>query len=212
MTRKERSTRTKKGRPSRLTKGREGSFVVRKKRIRKWLRREWERAKPFIIKNKLIIRAWAIFLFWIGVFAAVLVGLKGQVLDPPLITAVAKSTAFVLNLFGIDAHVEGFTIYSPGFAVEVIPACTGLLPALLFLAAVFAYPCKVKMKIVGIAIGLPTIFVVNLIRMVSLFYVGLYLPKAFEQVHLLVWQPLMILTVVAIWLLWVGRFAHAATR
>ena len=171
----------------------------------------WASVKPFINKNKVIIRAWLIFLLWISIFATLLVT-KGRVIDPPLITAVARSTAFILNLLGTEAWVQGFTIHSSDFSVMVIPACTGLLPTLLFLAAVFAYPCKIKEKALGVAIGIPAIFLINLVRMVSLFYIGLYLPRAFEQVHLLVWQPLMVFAAVALWLLWVGRFTRGVAK
>jgi exosortase H (IPTLxxWG-CTERM-specific) len=180
--------------------------------VKQAIKRLWASTKLFVIRNKVIIRAWAIFLLWIGIFATLLLAMNGQVIDPPLMVAVARSTAFILNFFGTKAWVEGFTIYSPNFSVEVIPACTGLLPTLLFLTAVFAYPCKLKEKALGIGIAIPAIFLVNLVRMVRLFYIGLYLPGVFEQAHLLIWQPLMIFAAVALWLLWVGRFTHAMAR
>ena len=127
----------------------------------------------------------------------------------PLLVAIARVTGFILRVFGMEAHVSGTTIIAPLFSVEAIAACSGIFAYVLFVAAVFAYPCKLKEKAIGVGVGVPTIFVVNLVRMVSLFYIGAYLPQFFEPAHLLLWQALMIVTAVLIWLFWAQKMVHA---
>ena len=79
---------------------------------------------------------------------------------------------------------------------------------IILLCAVFSYPCKIKGKLLGIAIGMPALFLLNLIRMVTLFYIGTFLPGFFETTHILVWQSLMILAVIAIWFIWAEKVVH----
>jgi len=168
----------------------------------------WAKAKPFIVKNQIIIKSWAIFAGAILGFILTLPVYHGLIRDvlPPLI---AKLTGFLVSLFGTEAVVSGITVSSATFSVEIISACTGVFPTIIFISAVLAYPCKLKGKLIGIGLGIPTIFLVNLVRMVSLFYVGVYLPQIFEATHLLFWQSLMIIAAVLLWLFWVQMFTHA---
>jgi len=167
----------------------------------------WTRAKPFIIKKRIIIRSLAIFVGTILVFIPALPVYRGF-LCGSLLVAIARATGFILRVFGTAAHVSGTTIISPVFSVEVIVSCSGIFAYILFVAAVLAYPCKLKEKAIGIGLGVPIIFAVNLARIVSLFYIGAYLPQFFEPAHLLFWQALMIVTVVLVWLFWAQRFTH----
>ncbi|MCK4392911.1 exosortase H [Candidatus Bipolaricaulota bacterium] len=213
---KKRLERQKKGTP-RSSEGRGRSLKSRQveERVRitvrvlnRWAKRGWAWAEPFIVRNQIIIKSWAIFVGAILGFILTLpiyYGFFSRLL-PPLI---AKSTGFIVSIFGTEAQVSGTLIISPLFSVKVIPACSGIFPTILFISAVLAYPCKLKEKFIGILLGIPAIFLVNLIRMVSLFYVGAYLPQIFEATHLLFWQSLMIIAAVFLWLLWAQRFTHA---
>ncbi len=168
----------------------------------------WRKAKPFIIGNRIIIRSLAIFVGVILAFILALPVCRGF-LYGPLLVAIARVTGFILKMFGMEAHVSGTTIIAPVFSMEVIAACSGIFAYVLFVAAVFAYPCTPKEKAIGIGLGVPMIFVVNLVRMVSLFYIGAYLPQFFEPAHLLFWQALMIISAVLVWLFWAQKMVHA---
>ena len=45
--------------------------------------------------------------------------------------------------------------------------------------------------------------VVNLVRIVSLFLVGVYFPKAFDWMHVEVWSAIFILLAIVLWTLWI---------
>ncbi|MCZ7625613.1 MAG: hypothetical protein M5R38_07025 [Candidatus Methylomirabilis sp.] len=49
----------------------------------------------------------------------------------------------------------------------------------------------------------------NLIRVVSLMYIGRYFPSFFETAHLLIWQSVIIFCALLIWLYWTVRFVSA---
>jgi len=45
----------------------------------------------------------------------------------------------------------------------------------------------------------------NVVRVISLFYIGQWNREAFEWAHQYVWQALIMLDVLIVWLIWVRR-------
>lgn len=117
----------------------------------------------------------------------------------------AQLLASTLSLLGTSSSVESTIVRSRFFSLEIIFECTAILPIVLFLAAVAATPTRTSARLLALAWGIPTIMLFNLVRLVSLVYIGRLAPKAFETAHLLVWQPLTILFALALWLLWLER-------
>ena len=171
------------------------------------------RLREFARRNRAIIRAYLVFFGAILLFATGLFIMSVKGLFSPTLTALyARATGLVLNLFGAGVRVSGSLISGPRYTMEVIPGCTDLYITPIFLAAVIAYPSRLRAKLLGIGLGLPAIYLLNLVRLTSLFYIGLYLPRFADRAHLLVWQSLMIILTLLLWLLWVERFAHAPQK
>jgi len=164
--------------------------------------------RAVLARHRAVWRAWAVFVFWIALFSALAVLGAASWLEPRLIALVAKLTAAALTAVGKPAQAGGAYVYGPGLTFEIIPACTALQPMLLVLAAVFAYPCRWRDKLLGAAVGVGGLFLVNLLRLVSLYFIGLWWPSRFEQMHILLWQPLVMLAAVALWLFWVLELAR----
>lgn len=122
----------------------------------------------------------------------------------------ARVTGAVLNVLGERAAVEGNTVQSERFGISVVAACTGLFITGLFVVAVIAYPTRPLSGLLGVGIGIAGIYVLNVVRLVSLYYVGVHFPGILDTVHLLVWQSLMIAFAVLLWLLWAGSRRHAS--
>jgi exosortase H (IPTLxxWG-CTERM-specific) len=122
--------------------------------------------------------------------------------------ATAAMLAGALWLLGAGGQTVGTIVTSKVFSAEIITECTAIFPIMIFLAAVIAYPSRWKQKLWGIVLGVPAIVFVNLIRLVSLFYIGYWFPSVFETAHLLVWQSLIIFFAVLFWLVWVELFVH----
>jgi len=117
----------------------------------------------------------------------------------------AVVTSVLLNALGNATVVRDADILSSSFGISVVTACTGLFVTGLFLAAVAAFPASWRAKLAGAGIGLAALFAVNVIRLASLYYVGMYWRSALEPIHQLVWQSLVIAFAVSLWLLWAGR-------
>ena len=155
------------------------------------------------------------------VFAVLLVGLLAAELTPPLQKAVvapwtdllARSSVALVTLF--DPHVAAFgkVIRSTanGFAISIEAGCNGVEAAIVLIAAMLAFPAPWKHRAVGILAGLLAIQVLNVLRVISLFYLGQWDARAFEWAHLYVWQALIMLDVVVVWLLWIRTLPPAST-
>jgi len=106
-----------------------------------------------------------------------------------------------------DPHVASFgkvlQSTTNGFAISIEAGCNGIEAALILVAAMLAFPAPWKHRAVGIAAGMVAIQVLNIARVVSLFYLGQWSLRAFEWAHLYLWQALIMLDVLIVWLLWI---------
>ncbi len=143
----------------------------------------------------------AVFLFY-----------RNEVLGPilaPLAAGTARLVLALLDLLGIDAVREGAIITHPdGFAYEIAYICTGFLPVATFMVCVLAYPAAWRTKWVGMLIAVPILWAINLLRLVSLFYIGVHFPAAFAWVHEVAWEGLLAATFISLWLGWMNWSAR----
>lgn len=116
--------------------------------------------------------------------------------------ASAAVAAGVLRVMGEQTRCEGLAILSPRFALEVRRGCEAIEPAALFIAAVLAFPASWRQRVFGIVIGVAVIYLLNLIRIITLYYAGVHVPAMFETLHLEVWQTFFIISTLALWLAW----------
>lgn len=144
-------------------------------------------------------------------FAAYLVALfafeltpPGQALVKPWTELVASAASGLIGAFDGDAISQGILLYSrsTGFAITIEAGCNGVEAMLVLLAGVLAYPAPWRFKLAGLAIGAVAIQALNLARIVSLFYLGQWDRDWFEWAHLYVWQSLIMLDAMIVWLLW----------
>jgi len=166
------------------------------------------RSKGTYFKRRQVWKAATIFLGGTGICLFIISWLLGGTADG-LNSFTAASTGAILNVFGTRAMVNGSLISSPDFGMRIILECTGLVPLAILLPAIIAYPSTVKQKLIGVGIGIVGIYLVNLVRTVSLFYVGAYFPNFLDTAHFLVWQSLIMLLAIILWLLWVQKVVRA---
>jgi exosortase/archaeosortase family protein len=128
----------------------------------------------------------------------------GAVLSP-LATITAQATLVLLQLLGIEAVQVASQIHHPGgFAYEVYYGCTGILPAAFLTVAILAYPATRSRKAVGLALGVPILISLNLMRLVHLYCVGVNSPTTFDFAHDYIWRWLLILATFGIWFGWMN--------
>lgn len=149
-------------------------------------------------------------LFLVLFFAATAPKPMNDVFVEPFTTGVAKVGGFTAGLLGEDTRMIGTAIVSPRFAVNVRTGCNGLETIYIFFAGVLAFPAPWSRKLWGLVLGFLAIQVLNNVRIVSLFYIGVYFPQHFEDSHIVIWQAIVILFGVALFLLWADRYARPA--
>jgi exosortase H (IPTLxxWG-CTERM-specific) len=154
-------------------------------------------------------------LTFIGVFVVLLGGgftlisLKpvNDAVIEPFTAGIAKVSGATLNLLGQNVKMSGVQIRNEKFGVSIRNGCNGVETMIIFLAAVFAFPAPWKARFLGLAIGIVAIQAVNLVRVVALFMTGAYFPKFFDSSHTVIWQTIVILFGVLLWIFWANRFA-----
>jgi exosortase H (IPTLxxWG-CTERM-specific) len=130
----------------------------------------------------------------------------------PFTGAIARLSAWVLELIGQEIRIEGTRVYGKTFAVDIENGCNGVEALIIFLAATLSFPASWKARLTGLAIGTLGIQLVNLIRVVALFLTGAYFPTFFDSSHTVVWQTVVILFAVLLWIFWAQRYAVPRAR
>lgn len=125
-----------------------------------------------------------------------------------LMVVTADVTGLFLKIFGMSVNVSGRVVSLSNFSMEVIGECTGLYEMLIFLAAMIAYPASYRKKLIGAGMGIPLLYVINIIRMIFIAIIGNWSPKTFDFMHLYFWQVAMILIIVSVWVLWIEKVVH----
>jgi len=157
------------------------------------------------------LRAWLWFLVSLSVLMGVLVWAR-PFTDSKLTAWLASASAMLLRMAGIEATVHGTTLNTSVGALEIVRECTGVYPMALYIAAVLAVPTSWSRKLLGIGLGFVAIQLANIVRIISLLFFRRWWPEAFETVHLVVWQSLMVFWIVLFWILWATAIAGKQRR
>ena len=154
------------------------------------------------------------FLIFLGI-QAVLFGVEmlntvQAAVVQPWTGLVAQASAAIVHLFDPSVISYGRVLQSAktGFGVSIEPGCNGVEATIVLVAAMLAFPSSWKMKAWGIGLGFIAVQAVNLLRVVTLFFLGQWNFKVFEFAHLYMWQALIMLDVLVVWLLWMRVVAR----
>lgn len=171
--------------------------------------RKREQLVGFLSANSKVFRFLAIFALAFGTcyfLFGIAPGVKAGFITP-YTHFLARAVAVVINLFGAGATAGDAQVTSPRFSISIATGCDGVEASSLFFAGVIAFPTPWRAKVIGFALGIPAIHAINLLRLVGLYYAGVYLPSVFEELHVYVAQTIVILLSTGILFLWLERFA-----
>lgn len=115
----------------------------------------------------------------------------------------------LLGFLGEASVIEGATFRSHGEAIITVePGCTGFDYSWFLVAAIAAFPAPILGKVIGIAAGVSALLALNILRVSSLYWIGVHRPEHFAFVHEQLWAVLLNLTTVSLmvaWIMWVNR-------
>lgn len=149
---------------------------------------------------------------FIGIFILVLLALFGlEMLESVHASIVEPFTGFIATLSAwlITPFDDSVIAYgrvlrdgTSGFAVSIEAGCNGVEATIVLVAAVLAFPATWVQRMQAITLGFLAIQVANLIRIISLFYVGQWDIDIFNWVHLYLWPVLIMLDVLVVFILY----------
>lgn len=150
------------------------------------------------------------FLLLFLIAQAVLFGV--EILQPvqqavilPWTGLLADISGWLMSFFDGNVQTYGKVIRSEvnGFAVSIEPGCNGVEAMIVLLAAILAFPAPWVHKLKGLFWGFIAIQGLNLLRIISLFYLGQWSTELFDWAHLYIWQALIMLDALIVFLIWI---------
>jgi exosortase H (IPTLxxWG-CTERM-specific) len=152
-----------------------------------------------------MLRFKLLFITILGVlfYAELLQPVDAHVIAP-FTAAIAKVCVWLVGLFDPHAIAYGKILQSTsnGFAISIERGCNGVEAVIILVSAMLAFPAPWKHKLVGIGIGFAAIQLLNLVRIISLFYLGQWNRTWFDWFHLYLWQALIVLDALVVFLVW----------
>ena len=173
------------------------------------LSRSFARLAQQLREHRTVVRFCLLFGVYSVVAFSALYALQDVVVEP-FTRTIAWATYKLMRAFGSDAWINGIEVGMKSFGVQIRNNCNAIYEMGLYSAAVLAYPASARSRTTGILFGVVVLYVVNLIRVLSLVYLGYFMPGSFEAAHVYVWQVLFLLVTGALWLGWIGRVHQIA--
>lgn len=160
----------------------------------------------------------AFCLIFAGLFAFELAPLGQALLVTPWTAALAKLAAHVLVPLDGNIAAYGNVLVNPrnGLGISIMPGCNAVEASMILIAAMLAFPAPWRHKLLGILAGVVAVQAVNTLRIVSLYCLLQWRQDVFEFAHHYLWQALIMLDVLVVWLVWIramprpARPAHGA--
>jgi len=111
------------------------------------------------------------------------------------------ANAILLGL-GQPTHVSEVMIQSPQFTMAIRRGCDAVEPTWLLCAAMISFPAPLLHKLWGIVAAIILLQILNLIRIVTLYWIGIHLPSFFNSAHVELWPTAFIVIAIVIFVSW----------
>lgn len=124
----------------------------------------------------------------------------------PMIEMTAEVTGALSNVTGVPATVIGNQVFLASRVLRIDLDCTGLSILLVYSALVLAYPLSVRTRLLSLAVGVPTLIVANVIRLLAVAQLsGPLEDRAFFFAHDYLFKVYMVAVVIALWAFYLSR-------
>ena len=156
------------------------------------------RRSHFELRFALTFAAVAALLFAIYAFPFELFGARRDWLHGYL-AAYARLAGGVLGLFERGLRVDD-TFIQGRFSMQIVRNCDAADVNILFISALVAFPAPLKAKAPLLLAGLCVLVAANVLRICTLYFVGVYLPDRFKLIHEEVWPLLLVMLTAGVFL------------
>ena len=122
----------------------------------------------------------------------------------PFTTGLATVSAAIIIPFDDNVISSGRVLRDAvgGFAVSIESGCNGVEATIVLIAGVLAFPASHGKKLLAMGLGFVAIQALNIVRIISLFYLGQWNYTIFEWFHLYLWPVLIMLDVLIVFALY----------
>lgn len=176
------------------------------------------RARIWFRSNRTDLRFLLVFgSVMVVYYVATTTALSKESFFPWYLQKTAQISGAVMHATGYGGlTVDGNVMSSPNGSITVERGCDAIAPTALFVSAVLASPTPFLLKLPAVLGGMFVLMVLNVLRIITLFLTRMHWPKAFDIMHVDVWQVMFILFAILLWALWASwttkrmqRPAHA---
>lgn len=139
-------------------------------------------------------------------------------IDYDFICIIINSCEVVLHWFGYDTFKRLGDTDFPGIGIDgsggvwVGASCNALTLFFLFAVFIFAYPGHQKSKIWFIPLGILSIHILNILRVVALSMISFYKNEYLEFNHTYTFTFIIYCYIFGLWMLWVNKFSNKGTN
>jgi exosortase H (IPTLxxWG-CTERM-specific) len=122
----------------------------------------------------------------------------------PFTGMLASLSAAIILPFdsSVVAYGKVLQFKDTGFAVSIESGCNGVEATIVLIAAIIAFPAGWRARLMAIGLGFLAIQVMNLTRIISLFYLGNWNMEFFSWIHLYLWPALIMLDVLIVFVVY----------
>jgi len=168
------------------------------------------RQRLFIGSHRDLFRVSAALVLWLSVLLSIVS--QPWVIET-FVNRIALGLSYflfsLLQLLGNEIERVGVIIRSDALSMEINHKCTAVYQVAVYCAGVLAYRTRLRNKAVGLFWGICVISIANILRIVAIFYVGVYTPGWIPFVHNVLGEAFMIVLILITWFLWARRIAGA---
>ena len=132
-------------------------------------------------------------------YYAVVLGSSGLAL---YLEALAGVSSALVRAFDPDVMTYGSQLGSGFFVVDIAPECDAIQLCAMLTSAILAFPVPLRSRLLGIAVSLVLLQLVNFARITSLYYIGGTHLKHFDDAHKVWWPAFLIAFTVSLWIGW----------
>ena len=122
----------------------------------------------------------------------------------PFTSLLAHLSAVLILPFdnAVVAYGKVLQFKDSGFAVSIEAGCNGVEATIVLIAAICAFPASWRARLTAIGLGFLAIQVINIVRIISLFYLGNWNLEYFSWIHLYLWPALIMLDVLVVFIVY----------
>jgi exosortase/archaeosortase family protein len=121
----------------------------------------------------------------------------------PWMENLAAQVSWWMGLLGVQHTLSGVDIMLSTRTLRITMDCTAAYIMAIYIALIVAYPFTIKLKAAALLIGLPVIYVANLVRLVAIGVISDHAsPPVFTVVHDYFFEVAMVIVVLVLWATW----------